>query len=330
MAQYLDLNPAQATKNDRVTYADISLPGDFVIDHRCEVYNHTSTPAGMLFGGGNSGGGIEVYRNGSLGVQLFINGTSVATAGNVWPYTNTVDINPRSIILRRVGSTITLEFDGVTIITIANSATLKVNSIGSRGAALYLGQRFYSQEITAGAFYRKYDASLPLSVGTVLASNDGLNLGTVVGGASFVEFDAGEPELPTNYNTTISSANSSASDSAFSSGFYAALLSGQSSGGSAGYSAGFSFSISSEQPSASSAAFTSEVSADYSTEIQSLQSSVSAAGFSVGLSSAITSGSSSYSSVSLYTPVPEQAPASYTGTGFRHNKLWSTSIFFRG
>lgn len=203
MAFLLNINPLQNSKNDRVTFPDILLTGDFLVRCRCELYNHLITPAGMLFGGGNSGGGVEVYRNGSLGVQLFINGTSVGTAGNVWPYWNEVDDNPRYVDLRRVGSTLTVEIGGSPVITVSNSAVLKINTLGSRGTAFYLGFRFYDLEITNGAFYRKYDASLYDGVNfNVLRTNDGVNNGTLIGfpndGSEWISYSAG----PVAYSIT--------------------------------------------------------------------------------------------------------------------------------
>lgn len=199
MAFLLDINPNQSSKNDRITFPDISLTGDFLIRCRCEIRNHVNTPAGMLFGGGNSGGGVEIYRNGSLGIQLFINGTSVGAAGNVWPYYDDTSYNPRYVDLRRVGSTLTVEIGGSVVITVTTSATLKINTIGSRGTSFYLGFLFYDLEITNGAFYRKFDANLydPAAPNT-LKTTDGNGQGTLSNfpndDSQWVSYTSGEPE----------------------------------------------------------------------------------------------------------------------------------------
>ena len=207
MAQYLDLNPSTSGMNDRVNFADIILAGEFTILLGCELRNNTND--GFLLSGGTGSTGIELYRRssgGSNGWQLFVGGASVASNanGSTWPYFDDITPTPRIIeISRDAANLITIKNPaGVVELSHTHAGDVKINNIGARGATFYRGMLLYSLEVTNGAFYRKYDASLPLSAGAVLATNDGLNLGTISGGASFVEFDGGaEPDI---YLSTVS------------------------------------------------------------------------------------------------------------------------------
>lgn len=200
MAKYLDLNPSTSGMNDRVNFADIVLTGEFTILLECELHNNTND--GFLLSGGTGSTGIELYRRssgGSNGWQLFVGGAGVAsnTNGSAWPYFDDTTPTPRVIeISRDASNLITVKNpSGGVELSYTHAGDVKINNIGARGTSFYRGMLLYSLEVTSGAFYRKYDASLAGSAGTTLATNDGVNNGTISGGALFVEFDGGvEPD----------------------------------------------------------------------------------------------------------------------------------------
>lgn len=210
MAYGLAINPALSGENDRVSFSDVFLAGDFSIKMMCELYNLTGSGSdGFIISGGNVSGGIEIYRRsaaGGFGSQIFLNGAgSSSNSVNNWPYYDGNTPNPRLIELKRVDGVISLEFEGVEQLTVINSSTLKVNTFGARsGGSFFSGLILYECEITAEGVYKKFDASLSDGAGNVLPTSDELSQGSLVNfptdGSQWIEYDDGSGGEPVNYD----------------------------------------------------------------------------------------------------------------------------------
>ena len=206
MAYGLIGNPS-TTKNDRVTFADITLTGEFTINLSCELINDTLD--GFIFSGGAGSTGFELYRRGSgsggNGWQMFVAGSNVSsnTNGSAWPYYDGTTPNPRTIQITRNASNVITVKDptGTTQLTHTHAGDLKINTLFARGTSFYRGMVVYSLEVINGAFYRKFDASLSGGTGTTLSTTDGLGQGTLfnfpVDNTQWVFFEGGDPEPST-------------------------------------------------------------------------------------------------------------------------------------
>lgn len=177
-----------SSKNDRVTFADIILVGEFTINLSAELINDTLD--GFLLSGGTSGGGFELYRraitggNPGGGWAIFVNGASVSNAnGSTWPHYDNTNHNPRTIqITRDAANLITVKNpDGGTELTYTFAGNLKINTLFSRaGGSFYRGVLFYGMEVINGEFYRKFDANLYDGINnTTLKTADGQGEGTL-------------------------------------------------------------------------------------------------------------------------------------------------------
>lgn len=205
MAYGLLGNPT-GTKNDRVTFADITLVGPFTINLSTELIN--DTPDGFLFSGGTGSTGFELYRRssgGGNGWQMFIAGANVTSNANgaTWPYYDGVTPNPRTIqITRNAANLITVKNPaGGTELTHTHAGDLRINTLFARGTSFYRGMLFHSLEIINGGFYRKFDANLYDAANpTTLKTTDGQGQGTLfnfpVDGTQWVSYQGGtEPAV---------------------------------------------------------------------------------------------------------------------------------------
>lgn len=207
-------NPASG-KNDRVTFADITLSGEFTINLSIELVNDTLD--GFIFSGGTGSTGFELYRRGAgsggNGWQMFIAGSSVAsnTNGSTWPYYDGTTPNPRTIeITRDAANLITVRNpDGGVELTRTHAGDLKISTLYARGTSFYRGMLFHSMEITNGAFYRRYEASASSGTGSILPTNDGVNQGTLVNfptdDSQWIFYEGADPEPSTDYIANITS-----------------------------------------------------------------------------------------------------------------------------
>lgn len=158
----------------------ITFTGDFSI-----TYKATMTSNGrFFFGGDTTAGSLEVYRNNSGFLSLFI-----ATVGQ---FTGTTALSnnletPDTIVAARTGSTVTVHVNGILQGTATFSGAMHVTLLGLRqGWSNYPApMRLYScdmQDIATPSNSRTYNPTLSGGVGTSLPTVQGTNFGTQING----------------------------------------------------------------------------------------------------------------------------------------------------
>lgn len=173
MAYSLNLN------GGAIQIPKITFTGDFSV-----ALVATQQANGRFFcGGDNTSGSIEIYRNNSGIVALYIgtvgqfSGTTVLSAS--------VD-SPDTIVVARSGTSVTVRVNGTLQGTATFSGNMHISWFGLRqGWGNYPAtMRFYScnmQDLANSANSRNYEASLSNGTGVLLPTTDGTNAGTQFG-----------------------------------------------------------------------------------------------------------------------------------------------------
>lgn len=157
----------------------ITFTGDFSV-----TLVATQQANGRFFcGGDNTSGSIEIYRNNSGIVALYI-GTVGQFSGTTALSAN-VD-SPDTIVVARSGTSVTVRVNGILQGTATFSGNMHISWFGLRqGWGNYPAtMRFYScsmQDLANSANSRNYDASLSNGTGVLLPTTAGTNAGTQFG-----------------------------------------------------------------------------------------------------------------------------------------------------
>lgn len=173
MAYSLNLN------GGAIQIPKITFTGDFSV-----TLIATQQANGRFFcGGDNTSGSIEIYRNNSGIVALYI-GTVGQFSGTT--VLSTLVDSPDTIIFARTGASVTVLVNGVLQGTAVFSGSMHISWFGLRqGWGNYPAtMRFYScnmQDLANSANSRNYDASLSNGTGVLLPTTAGTNAGTQFG-----------------------------------------------------------------------------------------------------------------------------------------------------
>lgn len=157
----------------------ITFTGDFSV-----TIVATQQANGRFFcGGDNTSGSIEIYRNNSGIVALYIGTVGQFSGATVL---STLVDSPDTIVVARTGASVTVLVNGVLQGTAVFSGSMHISWFGLRqGWGNYPAtMRFYScsmQDIANSANSRNYDASLSNGTGVLLPTTDGTNAGTQFG-----------------------------------------------------------------------------------------------------------------------------------------------------
>lgn len=173
MAYSLNLN------GGAIQIPKITFTGDFSV-----TIVATQQANGRFFcGGDNTSGSIEIYRNNSGIVALYI-GTVGQFSGTT--VLSTLVDSPDTIVIARAGTSVTVLVNGVLQGTAVFSGSMHISWFGLRqGWGNYPAtMRFYScnmQDLANSANSRNYDASLSNGTGVLLPTTAGTNAGTQFG-----------------------------------------------------------------------------------------------------------------------------------------------------
>lgn len=158
----------------------ITFTGDFSVTLKA-----TQQANGRFFcGGDNTSGSIEIYRNNSGIVSLYI-GTVGQFSGTTVLSTNVN--SPDTIVVARSGSSVTVRVNGTLQGTATFSGNMHISWLGLRqGWGNYPAtMRLYfcdMQDLATPSNSRYYDPSLSGGTGNVLPTTAGTNAGTQFGG----------------------------------------------------------------------------------------------------------------------------------------------------
>ncbi len=178
----------------------ITFTGDFSV-----TLVATQQANGRFFcGGDNTSGSIEIYRNNSGIVALYI-GTVGQFSGTT--VLSTLVDSPDTIVIARAGTSVTVLVNGVLQGTAVFSGNMHISWFGLRqGWGNYPAtMRFYScnmQDLANSANSRNYDASLSNGTGVLLPTTAGTNAGTQFGSfptddSEWVFFESGSVNATT-------------------------------------------------------------------------------------------------------------------------------------
>lgn len=173
MAHSLSLN------GGAIQIPKITFTGDFSV-----TLVATQQANGRFFcGGDNTAGSIEIYRNNSGIVALYI-GTVGQFSGTT--VLSTLVDSPDTIVIARAGTSVTVLVNGILQGTVTFSGSMHISWFGLRqGWGNYPAtMRFYScnmQDLANSANSRNYDASLSNGTGVLLPTTAGTNAGTQFG-----------------------------------------------------------------------------------------------------------------------------------------------------
>ena len=118
--------------NQKATFSPVTLAGDFTL-----TIVATNTQNGSFFvSGGNSAGGLEVYRSGSGKVSIFIGG-SILFSGNVT--LSSTFTSPDTIVLSRSSGVISLTVNGTPDGSGSNSDSLTISTYANRAGVTSTG-----------------------------------------------------------------------------------------------------------------------------------------------------------------------------------------------
>lgn len=173
MAYSLNLN------GGAIQIPKITFTGDFSVTLKA-----TQQANGRFFcGGDNTAGSIEIYRNNSGIVALYI--------GTVGQFSGTTALSanvdaPDTIVVARAGSSVTVRVNGILQGTATFSGNMHISWFGLRqGWGNYPAtMRFYScnmQDLASPSNGRNYDPSLTGGTGVLLPTTAGTNAGTQFG-----------------------------------------------------------------------------------------------------------------------------------------------------